>query len=338
MVASPRLSLAGPLAAKFTADPTRWLLKARSPLVKFRTAVDLLGWPPAAEQAAEWWRRRYEDADLGAVAAAQAADGLWRAPGRLFERKGSLYSPRYRAAVWQLSVLADMRLTSAEGVVARAADAFLARRCGDGFFELGPGGPFVFANAVVASSLAALGVPAAELAPARKWLAGCRREDGGWADPRELPTPASASATPTTAEVLRALASGPAEGEPAAAIGKGRAFLLANLFSDNNGRFAATAAAWRRLSWPQYRYDALSVATALRAAGAGVADVAPLAAAVRRLECRRGFWRQQVALAEEYWLTPVRAGRASRWITYKAALFLMDYYGGGGRAESDCHT
>jgi hypothetical protein len=321
------------VSARFTADPARWLLKARSPLVKFRAAVGLLGWPRDAEEAASWWGRRYEDADLAAVAAAQNEDALWYAPARFFGRRPSLYVPKYLAAVWQLRVLADLGLGVDEPLAASAVAAMLAVRTGDGFFDLGPGGPFVRANALAVSSLSGLGVDGAELAAAREWLASRQRPDGGWADGFEVDVGAP-STVATTAEVLRAVAGG--EGVAvAAARERGKAYLCANFFTDYNGRFPPSSRPWRRLGWPQFHYDALSVATALAAAGASRRDVTPLAAAVRDLQTRRGFWRQQVPINEPCWLAPVRAGRASRWVTYRAASFLIWFYGGAA-AESDC--
>jgi hypothetical protein len=321
------------ISVRFTADPARWLLRARSPLVKFRTAVDLLGWPRDADETAAWWTRRSEDHDLAAVAAAQHADGLWYAPARFFSRRPSLYVPKYLAAVWQLPVLADLGLTTDEPTAAAAAAAMLARRTADGFFDLGPGGPFVRGNALAVSSLYRLGADAAELAASREWLASRRRPDGGWADGFEVDAGAP-STVATTAEVLRALGGGDGAGI-AVARERGKAYLCANLFTDYNGRFPASSRPWRRLGWPQFGYDPLSVASALAAAGASREEVAPLAGAVRNLETRRGFWRQQVPVGEPCWLAPVRAGRASRWVTFRAASFLIWFYGGAA-PESDC--
>jgi len=314
------------MSVRFTADPARWLLKARSPWVKFRTGVDLLGWPPEAEGAAAWGDRRYEDHDLAALAAAQADDGLWYAPSRFYGRRRSLYVPKYLAAVWQLPVLADLGLTVAEPMVSRAAEAVLARQTADGFFDLGLCGPFVRGNALVVGSLARMGTDGGESAGARVWLASRQRPDGGWADAFEIDEGAP-STVPTTAEVLRAL-SGGAGPSVEAAREAGRTYLLAHLFTDYNGRFPPSSRPWRRLGWPQYGYDALSVGTALAAAGATRREVTPLAAAVRNLQTRRGFWRQQLPISEPCWLAPVRAGRASRWVTYRAASFLMWFYGG----------
>jgi hypothetical protein len=215
-----------------------------------------------------------------------------------------------------------------EPVAARAAEAVLARRTADGYFELGPGGPFVAGNALVVSSLAACGVDEAALAPARAWLRSRQRHDGGWADDFDAEGDAAPSAVGTTAEVLRALAGD--AGPDDRTLATGRANLLSNIFTDYNGRFPRSRRPWRRLTWPQYRYDALTVASALAAAGAPRLEVAPLAQAVRELQTRRGFWRQQVPFGEPCWLEPVRAGRASRWVTYHATKLLLWYYGRGG--------
>lgn len=303
-------------------------MKARSPLVRYRAGVDFLGWPTDGAEAAALWERRYDDPSLAAITASQAADGLWYPPDAFFRRRPSLYVPRFQATVWQLPVLAQLGVGLDEPVAARAAEAVLARRTADGSLELGPGGPFVAANALVVSSLAAWGVDAAALAPARAWLAGRQRHDGGWADELEVDGEAAPSTVGTTAEVLRALAGDAAADEPTLAAG--RVYLISKIFTDYNGRFPPSRRRWRRLSWPQYRYDALTVASALAAAGASRLEVAPLAEAVRALETRRGFWRQQVPFAEPCWLEPVRAGRASRWVTYGATKLLLWYYGRGG--------
>lgn len=302
-------------------------------MVKYRAAVELLAWPRDSDEAAAWWDRRYEDPDLAAVAGAQAADGLWYAPARFYGRRRSLCVPKYLAAVWQLPILADLGLTLEEPTAAAAVAAISAARTADGFFDLGPGGPFVRGNALAVSSLARLGVDGAELAAAREWLTSRQQPDGGWADEFEVDAGAP-STVATTAEVLRALGGGD-EGATAGAREGGKAYIRANLFTDYNGRFPRSSRPWRRLGWPQFRYDALSVASALAAAGAARREVTPLAAAVRSLQTRRGFWRQQVPAGEPYWLEPVRAGRASRWVTYRAASLLVWFYGGAG-SERDC--
>ncbi|UCH77462.1 MAG: terpene cyclase/mutase family protein [Candidatus Coatesbacteria bacterium] len=317
-------------AEKFTADPARWLMRARSPVVRYRAAVDLLGWPAEAPKAAALWEVRHTDADVAAVTAAQGDDGLWRAPAAFYLRQESVFTPRYLASVWQLPLWADFGFTLAEPAVARAAEAFLACRTADGSFEMPPPRLSVAGTAFAVSALAALGVPRAELAGACAWLAARQRPDGGWAEPLEIAGEGAPSPVGTTAEVVRALAG---EEQTAAA---GRRYLLGCLFTDYNGRFAASDRPWYRLSWPQYRYDALSVATALVAAGASREEVAPLAEAVRALQTRRGFWRQQVPFGEQCWITPVRAGRASRWVTYKATSFLLWYY--GRERERDCEV
>lgn len=309
------------VARRFTSDPARWLMRARSPLVRYRTAVDLLAWPPDSPEAATLWAGRHEDADVQAVMEGRGDDGLWRAPEALYRRRDGLYVPRFRATVWQLPLFADWGFGAEEPAVAPAVEALLGRRTDDGFFELGAGGPALFGNALAASSLSRLGVPAGELAGVRAWLAAKQRADGGWADPLELAAPEAPSTVATTAEVIRALG---AEGGEAAR--RGLDYLRDNFFTEYNGRFPPSARPWRRFSWPQYNYDALSVATAMLEAGAPAAELAPLAGAVAELQTRRGFWRQQLPFGEPGWLEPVRAGRASRWITFRAAAFLVCYY------------
>ncbi len=310
-------------------------MKARSPLVRYRAAVDLLGWPPDGAEAAALWKRRYDDPDLGALAAAQTPDGLWHAKSAFYGRRLSLYVPKYRASVWQLPVLAGLGVDLTEPVAARAAEALLARRTKDGFFDLGPGGPFVAGNAVAVNSLAALGVEDAALAAPRAWLLSLQRRDGGWADAFDVEGEEAPSTIGATTEVVLALAG--ESGSGGVAVGEGRKYLLSNLFTDYNGRFPRSRRRWRRLSWPQYQFDALKVVSALAAVGASRFEIAALAQAVRALQTRRGFWRQQVPLGEPCWFAPVRAGRASRWLTFHATRFLLWFYEARGE-ERDCYV
>lgn len=298
----------------------RWLLKARSPLVKYRAAVDILGLSPAGDVAIGWWARRYEDADLAALAAAQTHDGGWFPPRFLYARRRSWLVPRYLAAAWQFPLLADFGLKVGEPTVDRAISAALTRRTVDGCIDLGAGAAQVLGNALVVRALNSFGVEISESKGVLDWLVGHQRADGGWADDFEIAGTTAPSVIGTTAAALYALVGVPGRVYEEARR-RARQFLLRHAFEEYNGRFAPKSF-WEKTGWPQYNYDVVYVARTLIAGGASPDELSPFVAKIFALRSADGFWRHHLPAANEYWFRPVRAGRASRWVTYFAACVL----------------
>ncbi|UCE27401.1 MAG: hypothetical protein JSW52_01215, partial [Candidatus Coatesbacteria bacterium] len=150
-MADPTGRLPADLAVFFKADPARWLLKARSPLVRYRTYTGLLGYLPDHPKPAALLPHLGEDPDLRAVLDSQTADGFWQTDDIYFNRSGvvNLYGPKYAASVWQLPILADLGFKTDDNTPVRAFEFFAGRLTADGFFDLaGKGYPLVRANAI----------------------------------------------------------------------------------------------------------------------------------------------------------------------------------------------
>jgi hypothetical protein len=313
------------LAELFKADPARWLLKARSPLVRYRTYTDLLGYPADHPKPSALLPHLDEDPDMRAVLDTHKPDGFWQTDDLYFNRSGvvDLYGPKYAASVWQLPILADLGLVIGDEAPARAYELFSSRATADGFYDLtGKGYPLVRANAIACTAFLRMGSRAGNLISPLKWLATQQRADGGWADAHEIGEPDAPSTIGTTAHVAAALGYADLAEEAVAFEGerkRGTKYLGDNLLADYAGRFQPTRKLWRQLSWPQYDYDIVTVAEAFWAAGAPDEYVRKAALLVVELQTPKGFWRQRVRFVAPTVVPTVEPGHSSRWITMRAA-------------------
>ena len=321
----PTDRLPADLTGLFKADPARWLLKARSPLVRYRAYTDLLGYPPDHPKPAALLPHLDEDPDLRAVLDSQTPDGSWRTDDLYFGRSApvDLYGPKYAASVWQLPILADLGLTVRDEAPARAYELFSSCANADGFYDLtGKGYPLVRANAIACNAFLCMGWRAGDLGDLPAWLAGQQRADGGWADAYEIRESDAPSTVGTTAHAAAALGNVDRV-DKVTAFEKERKraveYLGNNLMSDYAGRFQPTRKPWSQLSWPQYDYDILTVAEALWAADAPDEYVRKAAALVVELQTPKGFWRQRVRFVAPTVVPTVAPGHSSRWITMRAA-------------------
>jgi hypothetical protein len=318
------------LAGLFKSDPARWLLKARSPLVRYRTYTDLLGYSPDHPKPVALLPRFAEDPDFRAVTDAQSADGSWPSEDVFFRRPRlvNLYGPKYTASVWQLPILADLGFTPDDEVSARAFEFFSNRITADGFFDLtGKRYELIRANAIACASFIRMGWRPDDLKGPLLWLTGRQRYDGGWADLFEIREPDAPSTIATTAHVTAAFGHADrAADRPYFAEERrtGAEYLGKNLMSDYAGRFHPTRKPWRQTSWPQYGYDAVSVAEALWAADAPIDYLQKAVELVIELQTPKGFWRQRIRFVAPTIVRLVEPGHSSRWITLKAAKLVMN--------------
>jgi len=321
----PNDRLPADLAGLFKADPARWLLKARSPLVRYRTYTDLLGYPADHPKPSALLPHFDEDPDLRAVLDTHTPDGFWQTDNLYFNRSGlvDLYGPKYASSVWQLPILADLGLVIEDEAPARAHELFSSRATVDGFYDLtGKGDPLVRANAIACTAFLRMGWRVGDLDGPLKWLAAQQRADGGWVDAYEIGEPDAPSTIGTTAHVAAALGYADRTDETVAFEGEtkqGAEYLGNNLLSDYAGRFQPTRKPWRQLSWPQYDYDIVTVAEALWAAGTPDEYVHKAALLVVELQTPKGFWRQRVRFVAPTVVPTVEPGHSSRWITMRAA-------------------
>jgi hypothetical protein len=149
-------------------DSLSWLLEPGAPGVHYLALRDLLDRPPddpelrAARQAA------HTQGPIAAILAAMAEAGYWAAPG-------PGYTPKYRATVWSIIMLAQLGASSAEdGHIARACAYLMEHaltRGGQFTTSSAPSGTVDCLQGNLCWALVELGCDDPRLAAAFEWMA-----------------------------------------------------------------------------------------------------------------------------------------------------------------------
>ena len=82
-------------------DALSWLLEAESPGVRYMAMRDLLDYEDDDPEFAEARSRAHSDGPIARILDEMEEEGYWARPG-------AGYNPKYRSAVWSLSMLAQM--------------------------------------------------------------------------------------------------------------------------------------------------------------------------------------------------------------------------------------
>jgi len=83
------------------ADPTEWLLEKDNPSVRCFTLTDILGKPESDSEVRDAKDEIMEVEAVPKILAKQSNEGYWETPK-------NLYTPKYKATVWQLIILAEL--------------------------------------------------------------------------------------------------------------------------------------------------------------------------------------------------------------------------------------
>ncbi len=327
MLYEPKPYLPRVIVDNLKADPSRWLLKARSPLVKWATYTCILEWPEDHPEVRTYKALIHEDDDFARITRAQRKDGTWSGTDSFPE--SGLFGAYYSGTVWQLPLLADLQFKAGSAIVDKAFDIVLRSLTADGFIDLTSKGiPVIRANAVACGAFLDMGYPRSEIQGTLNWLCNQQRSDGGWADFYELKHPDFPSSVKTTAAVLYALRTGVNNTDTLTVpiADRGSKYLMANLFGDYQERFPRSKKAWGKLSWPQYNFDILSVGRAMQICGYGAEQLEEVTKAIVAKQTHRGYWRQEVLIIAPTHIRPVTTSRASRWLTFKATRYLVDLH------------
>jgi hypothetical protein len=156
--------------------PTEWLLGAPG-FVRYRTLVDLLGFPPEGEDALEARAELPRDSSVRLLLERRNRQGYWGTPDDIFK-----WWPRKDTTFWVLGVLADFGLSFRDCGIGRACQYVFGTQLDCGAFGLRPP-PTAYDcfTGVLASALARLGYAGDErLERAYEWLLERQRTDGGF--------------------------------------------------------------------------------------------------------------------------------------------------------------
>jgi hypothetical protein len=304
-----------------------WLLDPVQPAVRYRALLDLLDRTPTNPEVVEARARIPTTGWAAQIFSRQKPEGHW-------ESADNLYTPKYRATIWNVQVLALLGVTRDDPRMAAACELFLdqyARR--DGGLDTGPE-PEAPSELCVTGNLARTLLLAGygddrRVRSAIRWVVRNQLVDGGW---HCWPQVAFRRGTLDGWEGLSALATVPvARRTPDVrrSIERGAEFYLRHRLLEQ-GR--TPYAAWRRFHFPNhYYYDGLVGLDLITGLGYG-ADPR-LVPALELLDRKRrpdGTWaidRSHPDIGPGAGYTPRKratpmvvepTGRPSRWLTLTA--------------------
>ncbi len=299
-------------------DPLPWLLEPTNPSVRYLTLTQLLDRPEDDPQVQAARGQIEGSRPVQEILAAQYPAGYWMRPG-------IGYSPKYRATLWQIIFLAELRMQRNEALDRAVVHAIRQAQRPDGHFIANRerGGAILCLHGNLLRALVLLGY-GEEPAVQRGWEALAQAvERGGFHCRYNGGLPCAWGAV----KALRAIVTLPSERRPPIleqALAAAADFLLAH------DPMAATyptptrpSPRWFQLGFPPtHEADLLELLEALVAAGRG--DDERLLPLLRWLLARQdeaGRWRLG-RTPSPTWTAFETVGRPSRWITWRALRLL----------------
>ncbi len=119
--------------ALLSSDPTEWLLESDDPSLRYRVLTELMDVPADSTEALGARKALMRSGPVATILSKQEAGGHWG-------RKEDFYvRSKYKGTVWNLILLADLAADPADGRVLRAGEFVLrwSRRSDGGFTHLG---------------------------------------------------------------------------------------------------------------------------------------------------------------------------------------------------------
>jgi hypothetical protein len=101
------------------ADPTEWLLEKNNPSVRYFALRDLLEKPKTNSEVKDAKQDIMKTGVVPAILTKQKKEGYWDEPGRFYEAK-------YKGAVWQLMILAELGADGNDDRIRKACEFILS--------------------------------------------------------------------------------------------------------------------------------------------------------------------------------------------------------------------
>jgi hypothetical protein len=294
-------------------DTKRWLLEPENPTARTFTLLEWEGCTPDGAPVQASQAAIMDSAPVRAILNAQFPAGYWLGPELAL-------SPRYRATVWQVVVLAALGATPSAPVIRACEHLFGHAQEPDGLFRVGRGqqAPRLCVHGSLLRSLLALGYgPDPRLEEAAVWL-GRRVEQQGWACACNAGQPCAWG----TIKCLDALLRLPKGIEaPGDALDAGTDLLLSQRLLAIGEPVCYTGARprWQRLgAFLGDDSDVVEALAVLQLAGRqGDPRLQTALAWLRDKADAQGRWRLEI-VAGKLWFNPGPIGQPSKWVTLRA--------------------
>ena len=86
---------------------TTWLLTAKTPSIRFRTLVDLLGYPAEEPRVVQARQEIMQNGPIPAILSRQSKSGQW-------EGERSYYTPKYLSSHWSMMLLTELDVVGSD--------------------------------------------------------------------------------------------------------------------------------------------------------------------------------------------------------------------------------
>ena len=325
------------------ADPTAWLLGEDNPSVRLLTLTEILDRPSGDPDVRAARAEIMERGIVPRILARQNPDGSWDKPD-------ALYTAKYKGAVWQLLILAELGADGNDPRVRKAGEFILKNsqdRAGGGFAmhrSVKSGGgrateviPCLTGN--MAWSLIHLGFgDDPRLARAIDWIAKVQRYDDGEAEaPRGEPYEkfricwGKHSCHMGVVKALKALAGIPPKKRSAPvrrSIGEGVEYLLKHhIYKKSHDLSRIAKPGWLRFGFPlMYQDDILEILDILLRLGVKDPRMREAVDIVASKQDAAGTWVLENTFNGRFQVDIEKKGKPSKWITLRALNVLKMYY------------
>jgi hypothetical protein len=326
------------------ADPADWLLEADNPSVRYFTLRNILDKP---EHDPEVTKVKSDIMSIGPVPAilnAQHKDGYWADPR-------AIYTPKYRAAVWQLIILAELGADPKDDRIKKACEFILnnsqdkenggfsmatSTRTGGGRYS----GVIPCLTGNMAWSLIRLGyLDDPRLQAGIKWITTYQRyDDGDGEAPQGRPYDKNEmcwgkhTCHMGVVKTLKALAEIPADkrsGDVKKAIEAGAEYLLIHhIYKRSHNLGKVSKPGWLKFGFPlMYQTDVLEILGILTRLGYRDERMQEAVDLVVSKQDKQGRWKLENTFNSQFHVDIEEKGKPSKWITLNALRVMKRYYG-----------
>jgi len=303
-------------------NPIPWLLERDNPSVRYFTLTEILERPGEDPEVIEAKEAIMASGPVEGILAAQYPEGFWVKPG-------VGYSPRYRATVWQIILLAELGASLTEQIEKGCRyvleHSFLPEL---GLFlaHKGPSGAFLCLNGNLICAFSRLGYreePRVRKAAERTAEVILRRGFGcryNAIEKKRVPWPPCVWGAVKVLSAFSKILADERSHTIEAAIERGVDFLLSyDLIKGDYPGVRGRSRLWLKFGFPLgYTSDLLEAVTALAELGVADPNINEAVEFVISKQGGYGRWLLERNLGGKMWVRFEEKGKPSKWVTLRA--------------------